>query len=359
MFTTLDRYIIRQFLGTFFFILVVIMMIAVVFDISEKTQDFAEMRATTEEIILEFYVNFVVYYSNLFSGLLIFIAVLLFTSRLAHRTEVIAMLSSGVSFPRIMWPYFMAATMLAAMSLFVNHTVLPAANKVRLAFEEEHIRVAYHVDQKNIHREIAPGIIAYFETWNAEHRKGFRFSLEHWKEGELTSKLISDRAEYDSVAGTWQVYDYLIREMDGTRERIRRGARLDTALALLPSDMGQRWETSMAMSWSELNSYIEAKCAQGDDSVIPYLIEKHQRTSYPFATYVFTLIGVSIASRKVRGGTGLHLAAGVALVLLYIFAMKLTTVAATNAGLDPLIAVWLPNLLFAAIGVLIYRRAPK
>lgn len=359
MLTTLDRYIIRQFLGTFFFILVVIMLIAVVFDISEKTEDFAKMSASFKEIVLEFYVNFVIYYSNLFSGLLIFIAVLLFTSRLAHRTEIVAMLSSGVSFPRIMWPYFVAATVLTAMSLFVNHNILPAANKVRLAFEEEHIRATYHVDEKNLHREIAPGTIAYFESWNAEHRKGFRFSLEQWVDGSLTSKLTSDRAEYDSLHGSWRVYDYLIRDMHGSAESIRRGDLLDTTIALKPSDMGQRWETSMAMSWRELNEYIAAKQAQGDDSTAPYLIEKHQRTSYPFATYVFTLIGVSIASRKVRGGTGLHLAAGVGLVLLYIFAMKLSTVAATNAGMDPLLAVWLPNTLFAIVGVLLYRNAPK
>jgi len=359
MFTTLDRYIIRQFLGTFFFILVVIMLIAVVFDISEKTEDFAKMSAGFQEIVVEFYVNFVIYYSNLFSGLLTFIAVLLFTSRLAHRTEIIAMLSSGVSFPRIMWPYLLAATVLAGMSLFVNHTVLPAANKVRLAFEEEHIRVAYHVDQKHIHREIAPGTIAYFESWNAEHQKGFRFSLEQWENGVLTSKLNCDRAEFDSLKATWRLNDYMVRDMDGTTEHIRRGAELDTAISLRPADMGQRWETSMAMSDGELNAYIASKRSQGDDNIVPYLIEKHQRTSYPFATYVFTLMGVSIASRKVRGGTGLHLAAGVGLVLMYIFAMKLTTVAASNAGMDPFLAVWLPNVIFAIIGIMIYRRAPK
>lgn len=359
MLTTLDRYIIRQFLGTFFFILVVIMLIAVVFDISEKTQDFAEMTATTKEIVFDFYVNFIVYYSNLFSGLLIFLAVLLFTSRLAHRTEVIAMLSSGVSFPRIMWPYFVAATLLTLMSLFVNHTVLPAANKVRLAFEEAHIRATYFVDQKHLHREIEPGVISYFESWNAQDDQGFRFSLEKWENDVLVSKLTSDRAKYDSLRGAWHVNDYLIRTMNGSTERVVRGAELDTVINLKPSDMGQRWETSMAMSWNELNAHIKAKNAQGDDSLIPYLIEKHQRTSYPFATYVFTLIGVSIASRKVRGGTGLHLAMGVLLCLLYVFAMKLTTVAATNAGMDPFIAVWLPNVLFAFVGVLIYRSAPK
>ncbi|MEZ4740674.1 MAG: LptF/LptG family permease [Flavobacteriales bacterium] len=359
MLKTLDRYIIRQFLGTFFFILVTIMLIAVVFDISEKTEDFAKMDATTMEIVREYYLNFVIYYSNLFSGLLIFLAVLLFTSRLSHRTEVIAMLSSGVSFPRIMWPYFLAATFLTGLSLIINHSVLPAANKVRLAFEEEHIRATFRVDAKHIHREIAPGSIAYFESYNAQEKMGFRFSLEQWDGDSLTRKLTSDRAQYDSVAGHWRVSDYLLRTIDGEHEHIVKGHMLDTVINLKPSDLGQRWESSMAMSWTELNDYISAKLAQGDGSLMPFLIEKHQRTSYPFATYVFTLIGVSIASRKVRGGTGLHLALGVLLILLYIFAMKLTTVAASNAGLDPLIAVWIPNVLFALVGVWIYRKAPK
>jgi lipopolysaccharide export system permease protein len=356
---TLDRYIIRQFLGTFFFILVTIMLIAVVFDISEKTEDFAKMKASTSEIVLEYYLNFIIYYSNLFSGLLIFLAVLLFTSRLAHRTEVIAMLSGGVSFPRIMWPYFLAATFLTGLSLIINHNVLPAANKVRLAFEEEHIRATFRVDAKHIHREIAPGSIAYFESFNAQEKMGFRFSLEQWDGDSLTKKLTSDRAQYDSVAGHWRVSDYLLRTIDGQKEHIVKGHMLDTIINLKPSDLGQRWESSMAMSWTELNAYIKAKQAQGDGSLMPFLIEKHQRTSYPFATYIFTLIGVSIASRKVRGGTGLHLALGVLLILLYIFAMKLTTVAATNAGLDPFIAVWIPNVLFTLVGIWIYRKAPK
>jgi lipopolysaccharide export system permease protein len=356
---TLDRYIIRQFLGTFFFILVTIMLIAVVFDISEKTGDFAKMKATTGEIVWDYYLNFVIYYSNLFSGLLIFLAVLLFTSRLAHRTEVIAMLSSGVSFPRILWPYFMAATILTGFSLVINHKVLPAANKVRLAFEEQYIRATFRVDAKNIHREISPGNIAYFESFNAKERTGYRFGLEQWDGLELKQKLNADRARYDSTAGHWEVFDYTLRTIENGSEHIRSGPRLDTLIALKPSDLGQRWEFAMAMGWKEINDYIASKKSQGDGSVMPYLIEKHQRTAYPFATYVFTLIGVSIASRKVRGGTGVHLALGVLLVLLYIFGMRLTTVGATNAGLDPLAAVWLPNALFALVGIWIYRKAPK
>ena len=359
MLRTLDRYIIRQFLGTFFFILVTIMLIAVVFDISEKTEDFAKMKASTGEIVRDYYLNFVIYYSNLFSGLLIFLAVLLFTSRLAHRTEIIAMLSSGIGFPRIMWPYFLAATMLTGISLVVNHKVLPAANKVRLDFEEQHIRSTFRVDAKHIHREIAPGSIAYFESFNAKERTGHRFGLEQWDGHELVGKLHADRARYDSTTGRWEVYDYQLRLMENGTEHIRQGQRLDTLIPLKPADLGQRWEFAMAMGWDEINTYITAKQAQGDDSVMPYLIEKHQRTSYPFATYVFALIGVSIASRKTRGGTGVHLALGVLLVLLYIFAMRLTTVGATNAGLDPLAAVWLPNALFLVVGIWIYRTAPK
>lgn len=359
MLRTLDRYIIRQFLGTFFFILVIIMLIAVVFDISEKTEDFATMHASGLEILMNYYVNFIIYYSNRFSGLLIFLAVLLFTSRLSHRTEVIAMLSSGVSFPRIMWPYFLSATFLTGLALVINHMVLPAANKIRLAFEEEHIRATFFVDDKHIHREIAPGTIAYMESFNVQEKRGFRFSLSQWQNGELTRKLTADRATYDSLKGTWHVNDYVLRIMDTKPEQLIRGNDLDTLIALKPSDLGQRWETAMAMGWTELNDYIAAKKAQGDDSVGPYLIEKHQRTSAPFATYVFTLIGVSIASRKVRGGTGLHLALGVGLILVYIFAGQLLSVAATNAGLEPFIAVWLPNVLFLLIGIWIYRRAPK
>lgn len=359
MFRTLDRYIIRKFLGTFFFMLVVIMLIAVVFDISEKTEDFADMKASTGEIIKDYYCNFVLFYANRFSGLFVFLSVLLFTSRLAHRTEIIAMLSSGVSFPRILWPYFLASTFIAGLSLLINHEVLPAANRVRLAFEEAHLRAVFFVDDQNLHREISPGVMAYCERYGAKEKTLYRFGLEQWNGDVLVRKLNADRAVYDSVNGSWHVMDYFIRVIGDEREEIRSGHLLDTIIPLKPTDLGQRWETAMAMTTAALDRYIDAKRAQGDGTVMPYLIEKHQRTAYPFATYIFALIGVGIASRKVRGGTGLHLALGVMLVLIYFLFIQLSTVGSTNAGLDPLLAVWMPNLLFGLIGVLIYRQAPK
>ncbi|MBS1570519.1 MAG: LptF/LptG family permease [Bacteroidetes bacterium] len=380
MLKTLDRYIIRQFLGTFFFILVLIMAIAVVFDISEKTEDFAKTSASVYEIVVDYYLNFIIYYSNLFSGLLIFIAVLLFTSRLAGRSEVIAMLSNGVSFPRFVQPFFMAATILTALSLYVNVFLLPHANRTRLAFEKAHIWSTYKLEENNVLREIAPGEIVYFESVDMARQTGYRFSLEKWENGQLRSKLLSDHAVYDSTTGQWAVYDYLIRyipedhgplAMDAAglslpetpetmpRERIRQGARLDTVIPLKPSDLGQRLAIAQAMDRKEIAAFIKAEKARGGSTVAYYEVEQKQRTSYPFATYVFTLMGVGIASRKVRGGTGVHLVLGVVLCLLYVFTMKMTTVAATNSAFNPTLAVWIPNLIFGIIGAWIYWKAPK
>jgi lipopolysaccharide export system permease protein len=361
---TLDRYIIRQFLGTFFFILVLIMAIAVVFDISEKTEDFAKSSATFREIALEYYVNFVIYYSNLFSGLLIFLAVLLFTSRLAGRTEVIAMLSSGVSFPRFIRPYFIAATLLTALSLYVNVFLLPAANRTRLEFEKKHIWNAYKLEDEHLMREVAPGTIVYMERMEMKTGTASRFSLQHWEGRTLRSRLGCDHAVYDSVSGRWTLHDWMLRTMPGedalqAREVLRRGDRMDTLIPFKPSDLGQRLAWAGALDRHALAEFIRAEKARGGQTAAVYEVEQHTRTAYPFATFVFTLIGVGIASRKVRGGTGVHLVLGVMLILVFIFLGKITSVAATNSGLDPLIAVWLPNIVFGAIGVWIYWKAPK
>ncbi len=382
MFKTLDRYIIRQFLGTFFLILVLIMAIAVVFDISEKTEDFAKTSASVYEIVVDYYINFIIYYSNLFSGLLIFIAVLLFTSRLASRSEVIAALSSGVSFPRFVQPFFIAATILTGISLYVNVFLLPHANRTRLAFEKAHIWSTYRLEENNVLREIAPGEIIYFESVDMAMLTGYRFSMEKWEGGQLRKKLLSDHAVYDTVAGTWTVYDYMIREIPkdaeassldkgvvpgnlGTAdqpmaaEHIRQGNELDTLIPLKISDLGQRLDVAAALDRQEIADFIKAEKARGGSKVAFYEVEQQQRTSYPFATYVFTLMGVGIASRKVRGGTGVHLVLGVVLCLLYVFTMKMTTVAATNSAFNPTLAVWIPNIVFGIIGVWIYWKAPK
>ncbi len=357
----LDRYIIKNFLGTFFFILLVIMSIAVVFDVSEKIDDFLKNKAPLNEILFSYYVNFVIYYANLFSALLIFIAVIFFTSKLANRSEIIATLSSGVSYNRILVPYFIASTVLVAASLYLNHQLIPIANQQRLIFEDRYTGSQYTPDRMNIHREIAPGSIAYFQVYSPHSASGYKFSIEQWEEGRLKYKMISERAEFDSTSGKWIIHNFYERYLNyyGHVEQIKTGAHKDTLIELTPENLRYKTEYASALPNKELREFIELEKQRGSDSVVFWEIELYQRTSYPFATYVLTLIAVSVSSRKIRGGLGLNLVFGFMVVFIYIFSMRMTTVAATNAGLDPLIAVWIPNFIFGVLGVFIYRIAPK
>lgn len=355
----LDRYIIKSFLTTFFFILGMLMVLAVIIDLVEKMDDFVSITAPIGDIVFDYYLNFIFFYSNMFAGLITFLAVIFFTSRLAQRTEIVAMLSGGVSFRRFFVPYFIAATFITALSLWGNHFILPDANATRLEFEENYLRNAFQIKGKNHHREIEPGTIAYFENFYHDKNMGYRFSLEKWEGDSLYFKLLSNRAFYDTLSGSWRIEDYFIREFVDGRSLIRNGPSMDTILPLEPGDLGQRVTYASSMDYYELNEFIAEKQRQGSDQVNHFLIEKHQRTATPFATYIFTLIGVSLASRKTRGGTGLHIFVGLMLTFIFIFALRLTAVGATNAGLSPLLAVWIPNFIFLLIGLWIYRRAPK
>src|SRR5690554_934468 len=356
----LDRYILKKFLGTFFFMLAVIMSIAIVFDISEKLEKFMRSDAPFLEIVFNYYLNFAFYYGNLFSSLLIFLSVLLFTSQMAQRTEIVAIFASGVSFTRFLYPYFIGATILVGVSIYFTHYQLPIANKTRLQFEEEYLRKQFRISDKNLHRQYAPNNIAYFESFSTINNVGYKFSLEKWNDdGTLSSKLLADRARYDTLSGKWTIENFYVRHFTDSIETISQGTKIDTLLALKPSDFGQRISVASTMGYKELNDFIDSEREKGSDQTVHYEIEKHQRTSYPFATYILTIIGVSIASRKNRGGIGAHLAVGVLIAVTYIFAMKVTTVAATNAGLNPILAVWLPNIIYFFISIFVFVKAQK
>jgi lipopolysaccharide export system permease protein len=355
----IDLYIIRKFLGTFFFMVAILMSIAVIFDVSEKIDDFLKNEAPIKAILLDYYVNFVLYYGNLFSALLIFISVIFFTSKMASNTEIVAVLCNGVSFRRMMLPYFISASLLAGMSLYFNHYVIPEANKVRLDFENRYIRNPYRFLERNIHRQINPGEFIYFESYNNTQNIGYRFSAEKWEGNIMKEKLMSQSVVWDSTLKKWRVNDYTLRKFNGEKETLSKGRTMDTIFNFLPSDFEMRITNIEAMNYNELHAFIEKEKMKGSDNIEFYEIEKHQRSSWPFATYVLTLIGVSISSRKVRGGIGLHIANGLLICVTYILCMKVTTVYSTNAGLDPLIAVWLPNIIFGLLSVVFYIKAPK
>ncbi len=357
----LDLYIIKKFLGTFVFMIMAFLVIAVVFDLSEKIDDFIKHDVSFRRIFTQYYFNFVLYLGNLLSPVLVFLTVILVTSSMAQKSELIAILSGGISYFRILRPYFIAASILTLFTLGIAHYLLPNANKERLAFEEGIVSNKFNISEENLHREVAPGEIAYFQSITASKSVGYKFSLEFWdNEGRLRSKLIAAKARYYPEELKWELTNVQIRKIDHLgNESIQTIERMDTVMNFKITDFGQRVEAAMTLGNRELDAFINEQKASGSDKVTYFLIEKYSRTSNAFAIIVLTLIGVSVSSRKTRGGTGLHIALGVLIGFVYIFAMKMAAVSATNAGVSPMLAVWLPNILFSIIAVFLYFRAPK
>jgi lipopolysaccharide export system permease protein len=355
----LDKYIIKKFLGTFFFALGLIIAIAIVFDISEKIDDFLEREAPIKAIVFDYYLNFIPFFGNLFSPLFVFISVIYFTSRMAAQTEIVAILGSGVSFKRLLVPYLVAAAMLASLSLVLNHFIIPHSNTKRIAFETQYIKNRYVYSNRNVHRQISPGNYIYFESYNNIDRIGYQFSLEKFVNGKMTYKLLSERILWDSLKNNWIVENYFIRKIDGMNEYTRSGYRLDTILSFYPSEFNRRSNIIETMDSPELNRYIKEETIRGSEEIPLFLIEKHRRTSIPYATFVLTVIGVSMSSKKVRGGIGVQLGFGILLSFTYIMFMQISQTFATNGSLPPLLAVWLPNLLYTIIAFYLLRKAMK
>jgi lipopolysaccharide export system permease protein len=355
----IDSYIIKKFLTTFFFALALIILISIVFDISEKIDDFLEKKAPLQSIIFDYYLNFIPYFINLFSPLFIFISVIFFTSRMAAQTEIVAILSSGVSFRRMLAPYMVVAALLAALSFYLNGWIIPHANKTRLVFENTYIKNPYVLKSRNIHRQVLPGEFIYFESYNNRENIGYRFSFERFKNGALNYKLNADRLIWDSTNGHWRAENYMAREVNGMHESIRRGMQLDTVFNFTAEEFNRRDNNILAMDNGELNTYIKEKKIRGAEGLAFDEVEKFKRSSYPFATFILTLIGVALSSRKVRGGIGIQIGAGILLSFTYIMFMQVSTTFATNGNFPPLLAVWIPNFVYAIIAALLIKSAPK
>lgn len=335
------------------------MVIAIIFDVSEKLDDFLKHDVPLEEIVFNYYINFVFFYGNLFSPLLIFLSVIIFTSSMAFKSEIIAILSSGISFNRLLLPYFITATILALISFYFNHFVVPHASKERLAFELAY--VGYHAKNphKNLHKQIKPGHYIYVENYNVDRNIGYKFTYEILNDSKLEFKLLADYIQWDTTSNQWELRNYYIREINDGKEKLYGGKVLDTTMTFLPDEFEHKDYNIAMMDTPELTEFIEDEKLRGSELISTYEVEKNQRTAMPIATYILVLIGVSFASRKVRGGIGLHLAISVAISFIYIFAMQVTKVYAIKAGLNPLIAVWIPNIFFGILAFYFYYRAPK
>jgi lipopolysaccharide export system permease protein len=347
-----------KFLGTYFLSITLILTIAIIFDLTEKLDNFYDHNAHLKAIIFDYYLNFIPFYMNMFSPLFTFISVIFFTSKMASNTEIIAILSSGVSFRRLMMPFLLSASVIAFLTFFVGGFIIPPASKKMLTFENLYIKPFKNDNANNVLMEVEKGVIMYIERYDITTNTGYRFSLEKFKGKTLVSRLTAQTVSWDS-AYQWKISDYLQRDFNGMREKITRGQSKDTTIKVQPEEFFITSKEACQMNNFQLKHYIEKQKDRGVGNIQAFEDEYYKRYSMPLAAFIMTLIGVSLSSRKVRGGIGLHLGIGLALSSLYVLFMTLSTSFSVSGILSAFTAVWLPNIVFLLIGLFLYRTAPK
>ena len=356
----LDRYIIVKFLGTYFFAIALIISIAVVFDINENIDAFINNKAPLKAIIFDYYLNFIPYYTNLFSPLFVFIAVIFFTSKLAENSEIIAMFSTGMSFKRLMVPYMISAAVIALVTYVLSTEVIPTGSVTRLKFEQVYKNKKKVDYVRNIQLEVDTGVIAYMERYEDYNKTAYRFSLDKFEDHKLVSHLTAHRITYDTTAvHRWIIKDYMIREMKGMRETITRGDRMDSIINMEPQDFLITRGQQETMTSPQLREYIDKQKQRGFANIKVFEVEYYRRIATSFAAFILTVIGLSLSSQKRKGGMGLHLGIGIALSFSYILFQSISSTFAINGNASPNLAVWIPNILYLFIAIYLYRKAPK
>ena len=355
-----DWYIIKKFLGTYFFAIALIISIAVVFDVNEWIDKFINNKAPVKAIIFDYYANFIPYFSNLFSPLFVFISVIFFTSKLAENSEIIAMMSTGMSFRRLLRPYMISAAIISIMTYGMGAYVIPKGNVTRLNFEDKYKKKKKQEYVRNVQIEVDSGVIAYMERYENYNKTAYRFSLDKFVDKKLVSHLTARSATYDTMnVHKWTLKNYMIREMGGMKETITKGERLDSIIKMEPQDFLIMRNQQETMTSSELSAYIERQRRRGFANIKEFEIEYHKRIAMSFASFILTIIGVSLSSRKVKGGMGLYLGVGLALSFSYILFQTVSSTFAVNGNASPLLAVWIPNIVYSFIAIYLYRKAPR
>lgn len=351
----LDWYIVRKFIGTFFFAILVLAIIACVIDVSEKLNDFSKNHAPLGAI-LNYYKNFVPHISALLYPLFIFIATIFFTSKLAYKSEIVAMLATGMPFNRFLRPYVIGAGFLGCLALLANHWVVPMANKSRLAFEDKYVHEKITSSDRNVHMQLSPGLLIYMESYDYAGNIGYHFTAEKIEGTRLLEKLMADHVSYDSAQKMWHLYQVTVRKNDSLKEELESYGELMADYKFTPKDLKENSDVKEALTTPQLNHYIAVQRLHGNDTLNIYYVEKYRRTAQPFAGFILSIIGACIASRKIRGGSGFHLALGIAISAIYMLILQFSTTFSTKAGLNPLIAVWIPNFAAAIVAFFVYRR---
>lgn len=357
---TIDRYIMGKFLGTYLFTLSALIVIVVIFDYSEKVKDFMELNAPADEIAFDYYINFIPFFMNQFSGLITFISVILFTSKMAYQTEIIAILSSGVSFKRLMYPYFLSAGIITVFSLLLNMYIIPHANVNRIEFEVKYLKKNKRNQYDDyIYREINPGTFVQIRGYSKRYGTAEFFVISTYEDGSIKSMLSASRAKLNKENNHWTAPNYIERNFTDGVETLEHKTKLDTVINLTVAELGRIQNHIATLNKNELDQFIAEQQAKGSDSLSILNVEKQNRIAYPMSTIILTLIGLSLSSRKVRGGTGLHMTIGITLCFSYILMMRFGNEYAKTSSDWVTLAVWYPNILFAIVAYFLYTKAPK
>ena len=358
----IDWYIIKKFIGTYFFSIALIISISIVFDINENLAKFTEYHAPLSAIVFDYYANFIPYFANLFSALFVFIAVIFFTTKLAGNSEVIAMLSAGISFKRLLRPYMMSCVFLSALSYYLSAYVIPHGTVIRQNFESMYKNKKKNTSAENVQLQVAPGVIAYIQHYDNNMKRGYGFCLDKFQEKKLVSHLTATDVQYDTISDSkyqWTLSNWKLRQLKGLREHITSGARKDSVIQMEPTDLVYSKGQQETFTSPELKDYISKQIDRGSGNVVQYQVEYYKRIASSFASFILTIIGASLSARKRKGGMGVYLGIGLALSFGYILFQTISATFAINAGFPPMLAAWMPNIVFAIIAFVCYRKAPN
>ena len=358
----LDWYIIKKFIGTYFYSIALIISISIVFDINENLAKFTQYHAPLKAIVVDYYMNFVPYFANLFSPLFVFIAVIFFTSKLAGNSEIISMLAAGVSFKRLMRPYMISAALISVMTFFLGAYVIPRGTIIRQNFETMYKNKKKNTSAENVQLQVGKGVIAYIQHYDNNLKKGYGFCLDKFEDKKLVSHMTASEIQYDTISDSkyhWKARNWRIRQLKGMRETITSGSVKDTTIMMEPTDLVFSKGQQETFTSPQLRDYISKQIDRGSGNVVQYEVEYHKRIATCFASFILTTIGLSLSSRKRKGGMGMYLGIGLALSFTDIMLQTVSSTFAINADTPPMLAAWIPNIIFTVVAYFCYRKAPN
>lgn len=358
--------------------MLILLAIITIIDLTEKMDKFAQAGLSASQI-LGYYLDFIPWIGSLLAPITIFIAAVYVCSRMAGHTEIIAILSSGVSFRRILLPFFVGAALVGVLNFVLNGWVIPNSNKSRVAFEVQYLKSKYYFDQRNVHIQVAPDTYLYMQSYNNSTQIGYHFTLERFENNKLMEKLSANRIEWDSTKLKWTLRDWSLKKVDGifeipqqpeiaagfetkrmvTKDTVIAGASLDTALVIQPKEFESDYRKYDGLTLKELDDFINTLRERGSTGIEVYEVEKYTRYTSPFTIFILVFMGVIVSSRKSRGGTGPQIVLGFFLSFIFILFFTLFRTFAETGALPPQISVWIPNIIFGVISIIMYRFVPR